>query len=131
MIPYINRTWDVILLSQLQARDVNSREIIDDFRNQSDDFDSMFEAFVLMAPGRVRITCKSARKLEIAENFGFVVCGLPAEFKPVSSFKWVNITRLSYGVSEEAIRTTLEPFGQAKLIKNEQYSTVYTGVRTS
>ncbi len=50
MIPYITRTSDVILSSQLQARDVNIREIIDDFRSQSDDFDSLFEAFVLMAP---------------------------------------------------------------------------------
>ncbi len=130
MIPYINRSSDVILSSQLDAKDVNIREVIDDFRSQSpDDFDSLFEAFVMMAPGRVRITCKSARKLEIAENFGFVVRGLPATFKPISSFKWVNITRLSYGVPEEAIRAALEPFGQIRLIKSEQYSNVYTGVR--
>ena len=130
MIPYINRSSDVILSSQLDAKDVNIREVIDEFRSPSpDDFDTLFEAFVMMAPGRVRITCKSARKLEIAENFGFVVRGLPATFKPISSFKWVNITRLSYGVPEEAIRAVLEPFGEIRLIKSEQYSNVYTGVR--
>ncbi len=48
MIPYTNRTSDVILSSQLQAHDVNVREIIDEFRIQSNDFDSIFEEFVLI-----------------------------------------------------------------------------------
>ena len=82
-----------------------------------------------MALGWVCVTCKSARKLEIAENVGFVVCGLPAKFQAISSFKCVNVTCLSYGVPDEALRTALEPFGHIKLIKHEQYSNVYTGVR--
>jgi hypothetical protein len=129
MIPYINRTADILLSDNLEAKDVNVREVIDEFKSQCDTFADTFEAFVLMAPGRVRITCKSSRKLEVVEHTGFLVRGLPVEFKPISTFKWVNITRLSYGVPDEEINQVLSPYGRIRLIKHEQYSRVYTGVR--
>jgi hypothetical protein len=50
------------------------------------------------------------------------------EFKPIFTFKWVNITCLSYGVLDEEINKVLSPFGHIRLIKQEQYSRVYTGV---
>ena len=71
MIPCINRTSDIILSSHLEARDVNVREVIDEFQSQIEDFESIFEPFVLMAPGRVHVTCKSAHKLEITEKCWF------------------------------------------------------------
>jgi hypothetical protein len=67
--------------------------------------------------------------LEAAENFSYTVRGWPVVFKPISSFKWVNVTKLSYGVPDEAISAALGPFGPIKLIKSEQYLHVYTGVR--
>ena len=129
MIPFINRTSDAVLSDRLDARQVNVREVIDEFKSQCESFSDLFEAFVLIAPGRIRVTCKSSRKLEIAEHVGFVVRGLPVEFVPVSTFRWVNITRLSYGVPDEDIREALRPYGRIKLIKHEQYQGVYTGVR--
>jgi RNA recognition motif-containing protein len=129
MIPYINRTVDIILSDRLEARTVNVKEVIDEFKSQCDNFEELFEAFVFMAPGRFRITCRSSRKLEILENQGFFVRGLPVEYKAVSSFTWVNITRLSYGISEEEVRKVLSPFGKIQFVKQEQYSNVYTGVR--
>jgi hypothetical protein len=59
----------------------------------------------------------------------FTVRGLPVEFQPISSFKWVNVTRLSYGVPEQEVSKVLSVYGPIKLIKLEQYSNVYTGVR--
>ena len=129
MIPFINRTVDIILSDRLEFRDVNVREVIDEFQSQCDDFHAMFEAFVLMAPGRYRVTCKSLRKLQAAEAMAFTVRGLPVEFQPISSFKWVNITRLSYGVPEQEVSNVLSVYGPIKMIKLEQYSNVYTGVR--
>jgi hypothetical protein len=129
MIPFVNRTCDIVLPDDLEAKDINVREVIDKLRSQCDTFTDVFEAVVLMAPGRFRLTCKSARKLEVAEWMGFLECGCPVEFRPISTFKWVNITRLSYGIPEVEISRTLEPFGRIKLIKSEQYSNVYTGVR--
>jgi hypothetical protein len=129
MIPFVNRTCDIVLPNDLEAKDINVREVIDELRSQCDTFTDLFEAVVFMAPGRFRLTCKSARKLEVAERMGFLVRGCPVEFRPISTFKWVNITRLSYGIPEVEISRTLEPFGRIKLIKSEQYSNVYTGVR--
>ena len=65
----------------------------------------------------------------MAENFGFTVRGFPVTFKPVSLYKWVNITRLSYGVPDEEISKVLSVYGPIKLIKSEQYLKIYTGVR--
>ena len=129
MIPFVNRTCDIILSDHLDAKDINVREVIDELRSQCDSFTDMFEAVVFMAPGRFRLTCKSSRKLEAAEQMGLLVCGWPVEFRPISTFKWVNITRLSYGIPEVEISRTLEPYGRIKIIKSEQYSNVYTGVR--
>lgn len=73
MILYINRTADILLSDHLEAKDVNVREVIDEFKSQCDAFAETFEAFVLMAPGRVRVTCKSSRKLEAVEHTVFFV----------------------------------------------------------
>lgn len=129
MIPFVNRTCDIILSDHLDAKDINVREVIDELRSQCDSFTDMFEAVVFMAPGRFRLTCKSSRKLEAAEQMGLLVRGWPVEFRPISTFKWVNITRLSYGIPEVEISKVLEPYGRIKIIKSEQYSNVYTGVR--
>ncbi len=111
MIPFINCTSDIILSDRLDIRDVNVREVIDEFRSQINNFNEFFEAFVFMAPGCFCVTCKSARKLEAAENYGYVVRGLPVTFKSVSLYKWVNVTRLSYGVPDVEISKTLSPYG--------------------
>ena len=59
MIPYINRTVDIVLPVALDYEDIHVREIIDEFRSQYETFNETFEAFVQMAPGRFRITAKS------------------------------------------------------------------------
>ena len=129
MIPFINKTVDILIPESIEARTVNVREVIDEFRGQVDDYTSFFEAIVFMAPGRFRVTFKSARKMEIAKNSGLVVRGFPVEFKSVSPYKWVNITRLSYGIPEVAIQEVLSPYGKIRLVKSEVYSNIYTGVR--
>ena len=129
MIPFINKTVDVLIPQPIEARTVNVREVIDEFRGQVDDYTSFFEAIVFMAPGRFRVTFKSARKMEIAMNSGLVVRGHPVEFKSVSPYKWVNITRLSYGIPDVAIQEVLSKFGRIRQVKSEVYSNIYTGVR--
>ena len=129
MIPHLNKTVDILLSERIDARTVNVREVIDDLRGQVDDYTAVFEAVVLMAPGRFRVTFKSSRKMEVAENSGLHIRGLPVDFVPVSQFKWVNVTRLSYGVPDEEIHRVLEAYGVIRLIKSEVYSLIYTGVR--
>ncbi len=129
MIPYINRTSDVILSDHIEAARVNVKEVIDEFRGQVDDYKSVFEAIVLMAPGRYRVTFKSHRKMEVAEHTGLTVRGLPVDFRPVSRYTWVNVTRLSYGVPDTEIAKVLEPYGSIRKMSSEVYSNIYTGVR--
>ena len=129
MIPHLNKTVDILLSERIDACTVNVREVIDDLRGQVENYTAVFEAVVLMAPGRFRVTFKSSRKMEVAENSGLHVRGLPVDFVPVSQFKWVNVTRLSYGIPDEEIRKVLEAYGTIRLIKSEVYSLIYTGVR--
>ena len=129
MIPYINKTVDVLISEHTEARTVNVHEVIDEFRRQVEDYRSIFEAIVYMPPGRSRVTFKSARKMEIAMNTGLIVRGFPVEFKSVSPYKWVNITRLSYGIPDVAIQELLSPYGRIRQVKSEVYSNIYTGVR--
>ena len=129
MIPYINRTCDVILSDRIEAARVNVKEVIDEFRGQVEDYKSVFEAIVLMAPGRYRVTFKSHRKMEVAEHTGLLVRGLPVDFRPVSRYTWVNVTRLSYGVPDAEIVKVLEPYGSIRKMSSEVYSNIYTGVR--
>ena len=129
MIPFIDKTVDVLIPEPIEARTVNVREVIDEFRGQVDDYKSFFEGIVFMAPGRFRVTFKSARKMEIAMNADLIVCGFPVEFKSVSPYKWVNITRLSDRIPDVAIQEVLSPYGKIRLVKSEVYSNIYTGVR--
>ena len=99
MIPHINKTVDVILSELIEARKINVRNVIDEFTGQVDDYKSIFEAVVFMAPGRFRVTFKSSRKMEIAEHTGLTVGGFPVEFRPVSQYKWVNVTTFLFLLS--------------------------------
>ena len=129
MIPHINRTCDVVLSDHTEANKINVKEVIDDFRGQVEDYTSVFEAIVMMAPGRFRVTFKGARKMEAAEHSRLLVRGLPVTFRPISKYTWVNVTRLSYGVPDAEITNVLSGFGEIKKISSEVYSHIYTGVR--
>ena len=129
MIPQLNKTVDILLSERIDARTVNVQEFIDDLRGQVEDYTAVFEAVVFMAPERFPVTFKSSRKMEVAQNSGLLVRGLPVDFVPVSQFKWVNVTCLSFRIPDEEIRKVLEAYGVIRLIKSEVYSLIYTGVR--
>ena len=67
--------------------------------------------------------------LENLEHTGFHVRGHLVDFVPVTKFKWVNISQLSYGVPDTDISTVLGAYGKIKTIRSEQYNSLYTGVR--
>ena len=113
MIPYINRTCDVVLSDLLDHKDIRVREIIE-LQSQFDNYTELLEAVVFMAPGCFRLTCKSSRKMENLEHTGFHVRGHPVDFVPVTKFKWVNILRLSYGVPDTDISRVLGAYGQIR-----------------
>ena len=75
------------------------------------------------------MTCKSARAFEEFKNSGVSFRGSLIQIRPCRSAKWVNLTRLSYGIQQEAIVEALRPYGRVLQVKMDQYRGVYVGVR--
>ena len=131
-IPFANRTADVDLPAVQGQPKVTVKAVFDAFRDQvSRDFETLFEAFVLLSPRKVRITCRSPRALEEVIHLGLAFRNSPVIFHPCRTAKWVNITRLSYGVPQEAISAALQPYGKVLNVKMDTYKGVYVGVRNA
>ena len=129
-IPFANRMADVDLPAATGQPKVTIKNIIDDFRAQvPSNFTALFEAFVLLSPRKVRITCRSPRALEEVQHLGLAFRNKGVTFHPCRTAKWVNVTRLSYGVPSEALQVALSPYGKILTIKMESYQGVYVGVR--
>ena len=128
-IPFANRTADVDLPAVPGQPKVTVKAVIDAFRDQvPNNFEALFEAFVLLSPRKVRVTCRNSRALEDVCHLGLSFRDSPVTVHPCRSAKWVNITRLSYGVPNEAILAALSPFGKVHNIKMDTYKGVYVGV---
>ena len=70
-IPFANRTADVELPAAPRQQKVTVKSIIDDFRSQlPSNFEALFEAFVLLSPKKVRVTCRNSRALEQVSHLG-------------------------------------------------------------
>ena len=129
-IPYANRTADVDLPAKPGQPKVTVKAVIDDFRSQlPSNFTDLFEAFVLLSPRKVRVTCRTPFKLEEVGHLGLTFRESPVTIRPCRSAKWVNVTRLSYGVPNEALEAVLSPYGKVLHVKMDLYKGVYDGVR--
>jgi hypothetical protein len=62
-------------------------------------------------------------------HLGLTFRDVRLKFNPVRTAKWVNITRLSYGIPNEAIADALKPYGKVIQIKMDSFHGVYFGVR--
>lgn len=129
-IPFANRTADVDLPAVPGQPKVTIKSVIDDFRAQlPSNFEMLFEAFVLLSPRKVRVTCRTPRALEEVQHLGLAYRNSAVTFHPCRTARWVNVTRLSYGVPNEAIQAALSPYGKVLNIKMDSYQGVYVGVR--
>ena len=121
---------DVELPFTVAQPKITVKSIIDDFRSQlPSNFEGLFEAFVFLSPKKVRVTCRNNRALEDVCNLGLTYRNSLVTFRPCRPAKWVNITRLSYGVPNEAITDSLTPYSKVLSIKMDAYKGVYIGVR--
>ena len=124
-IPYANRTADVDLPAKPDQPKVTVKAVIDDFRSQlPSNFTDLFEAFVLLLPWKVRVTCRTPFKLEEVGHLGLTFRESPVTIRPCRAAKWVNVTRLSYGVPNEALETVLSPYGKVLQVKMDLYKGV-------
>ena len=129
-IPFSNRMADVDLPVTPGQAKVTVKSVIDSFWEQlPNHFSDLFEAFVLLSPRKVRVTCRSPRALEEVQHRGLLFRNNAVTFNPCRTAKWVNVTRLSYGIPNDAIQAALDPFGHVLMIKMDVYQGVYIGVR--
>ena len=129
-IPFANRPADVDLPAASGQPKVTVWAVIDSFREQiPSNFSDLFEAFVLLSPRKVRVTCRTPHNLEEVQNLGLTFRSARVTFHPCRTAKWVNVTRLSYGLPNEALQAALSPFGKILNVKMASYQGVYVGVR--
>ena len=127
-IPYAIRTVDIDLPFVAGQARVTVKSVMDDFRRQMHaNFGTLLEAFVLFFPRRVRVTWRSALAMEEFCHSGLTFLESPITLRPCKSAKWVNITRLSYGISAEVVDDALKPFGKVLQVKIDTYHNVYVG----
>ena len=88
-IPFSNRTADVDLPAVQGQPQVTVKAVLDAFRDQVPrNFETLFEAFVLLSPRKVRITCRSLRALEEASP-GPCLSEFPRDLSSLPH--WVNV----------------------------------------
>lgn len=126
MIPYASRTVDIILHPDCPLPKRGAKDVINLLKTR--ELSGSIEAVVQISPERYRLTFNHARQMHVFSNQDFFVHGKPVEFKSVSPFTWVYISRLSYGIPDEAIITALAPYsGGIKSIKSVVHENIYTG----
>ena len=126
MIPYASRTVDVILHPDCPLPKKGAKDVINLLKVR--ELSSVIEAVVQISPERYRFTFNNARQMQAFSNQDFFVHGKPVEFRSVSPFTWVYISRLSYGIPDEAITRALAPYsGGIKTMKSVVHENIYTG----
>ena len=126
MIPYASRTVDIILHPDCPLPKKGAKDVINLLKTR--DLSCVVEAVVQLSPERYRLTFHHARQMHAFSNQDFLVHGKPVEFKSVSPFTWVYISRLSYGIPDEAITRALAPYsGGIKTMKSVVHENIYTG----
>ena len=126
MIPYASRTVDIILHPDCPLPKKGAKDVINLLKTR--ELSSNIEAVVQISPERYRLTFKHARQMLAFSNQDFLIHGKPVEFQSVSPFTWVYISRLSYGIPDEAITAALAPYsGGIKSIKSVAHENIYTG----
>ena len=89
-IPFSNRTVDVELPNTQAQAKVTVKNIMEDFHRQTgDNFPRLFEAFVLLSPRKVRITCRTVLNMEEVCHLGLTFRDVRLTFNPVRTAKWV------------------------------------------
>ena len=126
MIPYASRTVDIILHPDCPLPKKGAKDVINLMKTR--ELSCNIEAVVQISPERYRITFNNARQMNAFSTQDLFIHGKPVEFRSVSPFTWVYISRLSYGIPDEAITRALAPYsGGIKSIKSVAHENIYTG----
>ncbi len=125
-IPFANWTVDVDLPNVDGQPHITVKGII---KQMPDNFNTLLEEFVLLFPRSICITCRTSHAMEEFCHSGLTFRNSPIVIRPCKTAKWVNLTRLSYGVPTEVISEALQPYGKVIQVKMDSYHGVYVGIR--
>ena len=119
---------DIDLPSVEGQAKITVKNIRDDFSKQlPDNFSTLLEAFVLIAPRCVRVTCRTPRAMEEFWHSGLTYNSQALVIRPCKSAKWVSVSRLGYGIPDEVIRESLHRYGPVIQVKMDSYRGLYIG----
>ena len=130
VVPFSNRAAVVRLPELALAKGPTTvKEVIDDFANQCEPFNSILECVQLVRGRTLRITFPNADVREDVTNGGLTFRGHPLAFTIPTTFKWVSVLDLPYGTPDGDITSVLNKHGQVATIRSEVYKGLYTGTR--
>lgn len=99
MIPYASSTVDIILHADCPIPKKGDKDGINLLKARV--LNWVVEAVVQISPECYRLTSNQARQMHAFSNQNFFVHGKPVDFKSISTFNWLYISRLSYGIPDE------------------------------
>ena len=130
VVPFSNRAAVVKLPELALAQGPTTvKKVIDDFASQCEPFSSILECVQLVRGRTLRITFPNADVREDVINAGLTFRGHPLAFTVPTTFKWVSVLDLPYGMPDGDITSILNKHGQVATIRSEVYKGLYTGTR--
>ena len=130
VVPFSNRAAVVKLPELALAQGPTTvKEVIDDFASQCEPFSSILECVQLVRGRTLRITFPNADVREDVINAGLTFRGHPLALTVPTTFKWVSVLDLPYGMPDGDITSILNKHGQVATIRSEVYKGLYTGTR--
>ena len=130
-IPYSNRTG-VIIIPELALRDKPAllmAEIHQDLFKviPKDEFVQAVCCVQYMGRSRLHITFASPDRMEDIIHRGITIRGHPVKITPITTKKWVRVSRVPFGIPLASVQQALHPYGDYFVTKHETLNNVPTG----
>ena len=130
VVPFSNRAAVARLPELALAKGpATVKEVIDDFANQCEPFNSVLECVQLVRGRTLRIHFPNVDVREDVTSGGLTFRGHPLTFSVPSTFKWVSVLDLPYGTPDGELSPVLGKYGQIATIRSEVYKNLYTGTK--
>ena len=130
VVPFSNRAAVARLPELALAKGpATVKEVIDDFANQCEPFNSVLECVQLVKGRTLRIHFPNADVREDVISGGLTFRGHPLTFSVPSTFKWVSVLDLPYGTPDGELSSVLGKYGQIATTRSEVYKDLYTGTK--
>ena len=80
-----------------------------------------------MGRSRLHITFASPDRMEDIMHRGITIRGHPVNFSPITTKKWVKVSRVPYGIPLSSAQQALSPYGDYFVTKRDTLNGVYRG----